>query len=172
MRGFARMSERSNSGGETNNPYAAPMTAEFVSGPAVDPHTNEGDATGGLIPYKNPHALSAYYLGIISLLPLIGIPFGIASVILGVIGLRKRRANPVIERFGACNHRNRIGIAVTHLRCPGCPDVCRRACLEGQLIVSAIPAHRAVRSYLADVSTPCHKEIAVGVKRETFHVGE
>ena len=91
------MSERSNSGGETNNPYAAPMTAEFVSGPAVDPHTNEGDATGGLIPYKNPHALSAYYLGIISLLPLIGIPFGIASVILGVIGLRKRRANPVIK---------------------------------------------------------------------------
>ncbi len=72
----------------------------------------EGDKTGGLIPYKNPHALIAYYLGIAALLPVVGLPIGIASIILGIIGLRKRRENPVIKGsvhaiigivFGACS---------------------------------------------------------------------
>jgi hypothetical protein len=57
----------------------------------------EGDATGGIIPYKNPKALIAYYLGILSGLPLIGLPLGIAAFILGFQGLRDRRRNPVIK---------------------------------------------------------------------------
>ena len=57
----------------------------------------EGDATGGIIPYKNPKALIAYYLGILSGLPLIGLPLGIAAFILGFLGLRDRRRNPVIK---------------------------------------------------------------------------
>jgi hypothetical protein len=57
----------------------------------------EGDATGGIIPYKNPRALIAYYLGILSGLPLIGLPLGIAAFILGFQGLRDRRRNPVIK---------------------------------------------------------------------------
>jgi hypothetical protein len=57
----------------------------------------EGDSTGGIIPYKNPKALLAYYLGILSGLPLIGLPIGIAAFILGVLGLRARRANPIIK---------------------------------------------------------------------------
>ena len=32
-----------------------------------------------------------------SLIPILGIPFGIAAFILGVIGLKKRAANPVIK---------------------------------------------------------------------------
>lgn len=56
-----------------------------------------GDGTGGLIPYKNPKALIAYYLGIVSLLPILGFPFGVASIILGVGGLRARRSNPIIK---------------------------------------------------------------------------
>jgi hypothetical protein len=57
----------------------------------------EGDATGGVIPYKNPKALIAYYLGILSGLPLIGLPFGVAAFILGLLGLRDRKKNPVIK---------------------------------------------------------------------------
>lgn len=57
----------------------------------------EGDKTGGLIPYKNPAALAAYYLGILSGLPLIGLPFGIAAFLLGLRGLKARNENPVIK---------------------------------------------------------------------------
>jgi len=57
----------------------------------------EGDATGGVIPYKNPKALIAYYLGILSGLPIIGLPLGIAAFILGYQGLQARRENPVIK---------------------------------------------------------------------------
>ncbi len=59
--------------------------------------TPTGDATGGIIPYKNPAALIAYYCGIFSMLPFIGMFAGIPGVILGVIGLRRRKANPVIK---------------------------------------------------------------------------
>lgn len=64
------------------------VTAEFIP---------EGDATGGIIPYKNPKALIAYYLGILSGLPLIGLPFGIAAFVLGIMGLRDRQRTPVIK---------------------------------------------------------------------------
>ena len=56
-----------------------------------------GDGTGGLIPYKNPKALIAYYLGILSGLPLIGFPIGIVAFVLGVMGLRDRARNPIIK---------------------------------------------------------------------------
>lgn len=57
----------------------------------------EGDATGGIIPYKNPAALIAYYCGVFSLIPILGLVVGVPGVVLGVVGLRKRRANPVIK---------------------------------------------------------------------------
>jgi hypothetical protein len=51
----------------------------------------EGDATGGIIPYKNPKALLSYYFGIFSFL----IPLsGIVAVILGVLGFKYARENP------------------------------------------------------------------------------
>ena len=75
------------------NPYSTPQQYQQPM-----PHPdNQGDATGGVIPYKNPHALISYYLGIVALLPLVGVPFGIASIILGVIGLRNRSKNPIIK---------------------------------------------------------------------------
>jgi hypothetical protein len=57
----------------------------------------QGDATGGIIPYKNPNALLAYYLGILSGLPFIGLPLGIASFILGIRGLQARKNNPIVK---------------------------------------------------------------------------
>jgi len=56
-----------------------------------------GDGTGGLIPYKNPKALIAYYLGLLSGLPLIGLPIGVAALVLGIMGLRDRARNPIIK---------------------------------------------------------------------------
>jgi hypothetical protein len=75
-----------------SSPYDAPkLPPQRKSG------TTEGDNTGGIIPYKNPKALIAYYLGIFSGLPLVGLPFGVAAVILGILGLRDRNRNPVIK---------------------------------------------------------------------------
>lgn len=78
----------------SSNPFSTPLVPA-TGAPGDFPQ--QGDATGGLIPYKNPHALIAYYLGIFSLFPLIGMPLGIAAIILGIIGLRKRNRNPVIK---------------------------------------------------------------------------
>ena len=77
------------------SPYKPP-----IYGGGFEPQKNahgEGDATGGRIPYKNPKALIAYYLGIASGLPLIGFPLGVAAFILGIMGLRDRKRNPVIK---------------------------------------------------------------------------
>lgn len=53
------------------------------------------DGTHGLIPYKNPPALIAYYLGLFSLLPCF--PLGIAAFILGIIGLKNVKKNPEVS---------------------------------------------------------------------------
>jgi len=57
----------------------------------------KGDATGGIIPYKNVPALVSYYLGLFSLIPFLGILLGIAAFILGIIGLKKKKEKPVIK---------------------------------------------------------------------------
>jgi hypothetical protein len=77
------------------NPFDAPQTP---GGPVYHQGHGEGDATGGIIPYKNPHALWAYYLGFLSLLCcFVGLPVGIAPIVLGIMGLRRRAQNPVIK---------------------------------------------------------------------------
>jgi predicted RNA-binding Zn-ribbon protein involved in translation (DUF1610 family) len=53
------------------------------------------EAVAGLIPYKNPPALLAYYLGLFSLLPCF--PLGIAAFVLGIIGLRNVKRNPKLR---------------------------------------------------------------------------
>ena len=54
----------------------------------------EGDATGGVIPYKNPQALIAYYLAVFSVIPCMGFWTGIAALVLGILGLKHRRLHP------------------------------------------------------------------------------
>ncbi len=55
----------------------------------------QGDATGGVIPYKNPPALFAYYCGVFSILPFF--PLGIAALVLGIYGLKKANRHPVVK---------------------------------------------------------------------------
>ena len=70
--------------------------------------TPEGDSTGGVIPYKNPKALLAYYLGIFSVIPCLGIFLGVAAFVLGIQGLKYRNEHP--ETKGSVHAW--IGIAV------------------------------------------------------------
>ena len=59
-----------------------------------------GDATGGVIPYKNPQALIGYYTGLaafaFSCIPPLGLPIGIVALVLGIRGFRAYRKTPVI----------------------------------------------------------------------------
>ena len=86
---------------QPNNPYSTDANSNVppvMGGPqSFQSNPNEGDGTGGIIPYKNPKALLAYYLGIFSLIPVIGIPLGIAAFVLGILGLRDRARNPAIK---------------------------------------------------------------------------
>jgi hypothetical protein len=77
-----------------SNPYQPPPGGLNYQPPG----SGEGDVTGGVIPYKNPKALTAYYIGIVSLLCCFaGLPVGIVAVVLGIMGLNARAANPVIK---------------------------------------------------------------------------
>ena len=76
------------------NPYSASQADLSQPQPVGD---QEGDVTGGVIPYKNPHALIGYYLAYAGILPVIGFPFAIAAICMGIMGLKKRRANPAIR---------------------------------------------------------------------------
>jgi hypothetical protein len=67
-----------------------PGAAAPPSAPAV-----EGDATGGLIPYKNGPALAAYYCGVFSIIPCFVI--GLLGLFLGLRGLKVAKANPAVR---------------------------------------------------------------------------
>ncbi|MFN3650454.1 MAG: DUF4190 domain-containing protein [Armatimonadota bacterium] len=51
-------------------------------------------AVDHVIPTRNPKALAAYYFGIFSLIPCVGLLLGPAAVTLGFLGLKARRENP------------------------------------------------------------------------------
>ena len=57
----------------------------------------EGDATAGIIPYKNPNALLAYYIGLFSLIPGIGFFMAIIAIWLGISGLRYAKQHPAVK---------------------------------------------------------------------------
>lgn len=61
------------------------------------PKSDSDGTFGGMIPYKNGPALTAYYLGIFSIIPILGIPMGIAAVVLGFLGLRKQKTEPAVK---------------------------------------------------------------------------
>jgi len=81
-----------------SNPYNSPHSGPGLDGSAAQqPMDNSGDGTGGLIPYKNPAALAAYYLSIVGLFPVIGIFASIPAFVLGIMGLRKKAQNPAVK---------------------------------------------------------------------------
>ncbi|OQB22936.1 MAG: hypothetical protein BWY12_00111 [candidate division BRC1 bacterium ADurb.Bin183] len=57
--------------------------------------TQRADYTiGGLIPYKNPYALIAYFLGFFSIIPFLGLPLGIGACVLGLEGFKFAKEHP------------------------------------------------------------------------------
>lgn len=54
----------------------------------------DGDATGGLIPYKNGMALAGYYCGVGSLIPALGLVLGLLGIVFGILGLKHRSRHP------------------------------------------------------------------------------
>lgn len=77
------------------NNFKCTRCGSVLHGPTQPPYVVSDDSTmGGLIPYKNAQALWAYYLGIFSLIPCVGIPLGIAALILGIRGLKYGDLHP------------------------------------------------------------------------------
>jgi hypothetical protein len=94
------------------------MSTPYPAGPPPLPNSariEEGDATGGLIPYKNPPALVAYYLGLFGLIPALGFILALAAVPLGIYGLKQRKQRPIIRGGGSCVGRNRLRIHIRAL---------------------------------------------------------
>jgi hypothetical protein len=75
------------------SPYASPMQPAMpYQAPAP-----QGDGTGGLIPYKNPRALLSYYIGLFSLVPGLSYVMAPAAIVLGVMGLKYAKQNPIVK---------------------------------------------------------------------------
>lgn len=53
-----------------------------------------------LVPTKNPMALIGYYLGVGSLIPVLGLVLALPALICGVIGIVKANANPQVGGMG------------------------------------------------------------------------
>jgi hypothetical protein len=74
-----------------------PEFATAASPPPLSPTTSTLPPDSGIatiIPYRNVPALVAYYLGVFSLIPCIGFPLGIGSIVLGIFGLKRARQYP------------------------------------------------------------------------------
>lgn len=73
-----------------------PLPPPRPMGVHTNAHAAQGDDTASIIvPYRNPPALAAYYMGLFSLVPALGIILTFPAIILGYMGLRKRAEEPL-----------------------------------------------------------------------------
>ncbi len=76
----------------------APALVHAPQSPTAD---SQSDATGGLIPYKNKHALIGYYMafagGLLMFIPVIGVLFSIGTLVMGIKGLKNVKENPAVR---------------------------------------------------------------------------
>ncbi len=95
-RASATTKARDENTGEWRALSAFEEIAPLFAAPSTPPPMPDSAASAmaAVIPYKNPKALIAYYLGVFSLIPCIGVPLGIAAVILGILGLKFAGTNP------------------------------------------------------------------------------
>ena len=76
---------------------APPLNNAGIERQPFDAGAATSDATGGIIPYKNPLALTGYYIGIFSLIPCVGMVLAVPAIVLGVLGLRARARDPKVR---------------------------------------------------------------------------
>lgn len=74
-----------------------------------DLNIKENDLMQSIIPLNNPMSIKSYYLGVVGMLPIIGIPFGIASIYFSKKGLEFLKNN---ANTGGADHC-RIGIGLS-----------------------------------------------------------
>ena len=79
------------------NPWATPPPQ---AGTPPPPNTGSSDPFSALIPYKNANALASYYLGLFSILPLVGLALAVVALVLGVKGLKFAKDNPTAKGKG------------------------------------------------------------------------
>lgn len=72
------------------SPYGNPVQG-------YPPPTKTIGGLEGLIPVNNPAALTAYYLGIFSFIPCLGLPLGIGALVLGLRGLSFVKLHPEVK---------------------------------------------------------------------------
>ncbi len=83
------------------NPPANPWTAPHPHAGTPTPPPNTGsDPLSTLIPYKNSNALASYYLGLFSILPLVGLVLAVVAFVLGIKELKFAAANPAAKGKG------------------------------------------------------------------------
>jgi hypothetical protein len=80
----------------------------------------DDEAITTIIPYKNPTALASYYMSFFTLIPALGILLGIASIVLGILGLRYANDHP--EAKGTAH--SVIGITLSAICIIANPIIC------------------------------------------------
>jgi hypothetical protein len=90
---------------------------------------DEGDATGGLIPYKNGLALAAYYCGVFSFIPCVWGTLSVLAIVFGFLGLAQARKHP--EAKGQ-------GHAIAGIVCGSVTLLLAVACVVWIIVASAI----------------------------------
>ena len=68
-----------------------------------------------IVPGRNPMALIAYYLGVFSCIPCIGLLLGIPAIVLGVLGISAANRNPEVQGKGRAIAGLMLGIITTIL---------------------------------------------------------
>jgi len=73
-----------------------PEFAETFASPPINAASGakSGSSLNAVIPYKNIRALAAYYFAVFSVIPILGMPLGLAGFVLGMLGLRFRAKDP------------------------------------------------------------------------------
>lgn len=83
------------------HPALAGLIPTHSAPPDLPPAGSTADGVASaVIPYKNVPALVGYYLGVFGIIPtlfIIGGFFGIVPLVLGIIGLKRAKANPTAK---------------------------------------------------------------------------
>jgi hypothetical protein len=61
---------------------------------------DQPDGIAAIIPYKNPKSLVAYYTGVFSLIPILGLVLGPIALIFGILAIRYRQQRPTAGGMG------------------------------------------------------------------------
>ena len=83
--------------------------------PPAPGSSKEAEVLRTVIPYKNPMALAAYYLGIFGMIPVLGVILAPPAVGFGIAGLVRRRRNPLLK--GAAHAWVGVVLGVLSLGC-------------------------------------------------------